>query len=122
MILVAILALLSGISEGCMDLLNFRFHNSVFKNLNQNFWNKDVSYKNKYSNGNKFKQILLSTVFVMFTDGWHLFKALHTIFLFSMVIAVNFYTETTLSFAVTALVAYLFKKLVFELSYNLLQK
>ena len=74
-VFIAVYALCNSV----MDALNFNFSKSIFnsKKLNANFWNPQISWRNKYkdndpSKGDRF--FLSSTLFVGFTDAWHLFK------------------------------------------------
>ena len=69
--------MLAGIAEGIMDTLQFRFYKSVFKSQDQMFWNPDLSWQNKWKQGDpKFgpKFFGASTFLVFTTDAWHLFK------------------------------------------------
>ena len=62
-----------------MDVLNVFFTTSKFKNLNPLFWDFNRSWVNKWKNGDKAqgeKYFGSSTIFVHFTDGWHLFKSI----------------------------------------------
>lgn len=75
------LIVLAGICNAVMDSLQFRYINSVFTKLNDNFWDPRVSWNNKWKythidNLYKKEEKFLgsSTVFVMFTDAWHLVK------------------------------------------------
>ena len=68
---------LAGVAEAVMDILQFKFMESVFKNKNQMFWNPQLSWQNKWKDGcPKFgpKFFGSTTVFVFVTDAWHLFK------------------------------------------------
>lgn len=65
----AILVLVAGGAEGCMDGLQFHYDG------NHSFWQPDISWKNKYkgkdpANGKTFAGKYL----VFTTDGWHLMK------------------------------------------------
>ena len=60
---------ISGASKGTADFLQFHYTG------NSKFWNPDLSWQNKWKNGDpsqgeKFPGS--STIFVTFTDGWHL--------------------------------------------------
>jgi hypothetical protein len=80
------LVLLSGVSEGVMDKIQFHFSKSIFSNFkNHLFWNPALSWRNKWKNGSpiygeRFK--FSSTLFVGVTDAWHMFKTLKNILLF----------------------------------------
>lgn len=76
--LVILLIALAGVSNSFMDTLQFHYGNSIFADENQytqEFWNPDVSWKNKWKNGNREqgeKFLGSSTLFVFTTDAWHL--------------------------------------------------
>ena len=75
----------AGLSEAVMDTLQFHYYKSPFAKYNHQFWNPQLSWKNKYKKGDpslgpKFPGS--TTIFVSLTDGWHLFKLLRNLFLF----------------------------------------
>ena len=75
----------SGLSEAVMDTLQFHYYKSPFAKYNHQFWNPQLSWRNKYKKGDpslgpKFPGS--TTIFVSLTDGWHLFKLLRNLFLF----------------------------------------
>lgn len=80
------LFLLAGMFEAVMDKLQFHYYLSIFKNFkNQLFWNPNISWRNKYKDGNPTegeKFFLSKTLLVGFTDAWHLFKLLRTLSIF----------------------------------------
>lgn len=87
MLFISILCFVfAGVSEAIMDTLQFHYTYSKFYHLNnKRFWNPQISWANKYKNndptmGPKF--IGSTTIFVGFTDGWHLFKLLRNLFIF----------------------------------------
>lgn len=71
----------AGICNACMDVLRFKFSNSIFFNCkNQQWINPQVSFYNKwkYVNGMwKGEKFFGSSTFLVFvTDLWHFSKAL----------------------------------------------
>jgi hypothetical protein len=75
-----------------MDVTNYHYTISIFKNLNPMWWNGEISWKNKYINGDPslgFRKLfpnskgLLGKINypVQLTDAWHFFKMLMIIFL-----------------------------------------
>lgn len=98
-----ILMILAGVCKAVMDTLQFHFHESVFTHkqdgvvglLKDRFWNPEMSWINKYKDGDKSKGEKFfgsSTVFVAFTDGWHLFGMLNH---FLIVAAIVLYSPIT---------------------------
>lgn len=94
MMISILLIILAGICNAIMDKLQFGFHSSIFKKLNQQFWNPTFSWKNKWNT--RFPK-LTSTIFVMFTDAWHLFKYLMVMYITLSIVfyqpIVNWYVD-----------------------------
>lgn len=84
-IVIYILVILASICNAIMDITAHKFHRSVFKKLNPQYWNPEISWKNKYvdgdSNKGRVKWFLNFDKPVQLTDAWHLFKSLMIIFL-----------------------------------------
>ncbi len=76
-----ILVTIAGLSSSAMDKLQFHYYTSIFRFLPSQFWNPEVSWKNKYINKDSTlgRRKILGTlnVPVFLTDGWHLLKAIH---------------------------------------------
>ena len=78
--------ILAGISEGVMDTIQFHYSTSIFFHFKkQLFWDPEISWKNKYKNGDpkqgaKFPFSI--TLLVGLTDAWHFFKLLRNLFIF----------------------------------------
>jgi len=80
-VIIVILVLMAATCNAVMDVLQFRYSRSLFARecFSQSFWNPDLSWRNKWKNGNheEGERFLgSSTVFVLFTDAWHLFQFL----------------------------------------------
>lgn len=78
----------AGVSKGVMDKLQFHYDKSVFSEMeNQQFWNPEISWKNKYQNydeGDTSPAFFGSTTFyVGVTDAWHLFQTIQYFMLFA---------------------------------------
>ena len=88
-----ILVSIAGLFKAVMDTLDFHYSTSVFSRLDPQFWNPEISSWNKYKNGDKDQGSAFpfsTTLFVMFTDGWHLMQSG---FLFSMTAAIVTYSR-----------------------------
>lgn len=111
---VILLVIVAGISEAVGDTLLFHYDTSIFNSpeFKKEFWNIEISWKNKGSN------IIKRTLLVFITDAWHLFKVLHTVFLFLMVITIFTLTTNVYLFALYLAIAYTLKKGVFELFWS----
>jgi hypothetical protein len=91
-----ILLLLASICNSIMDKSQFHYYRSVFKslNLNQSWWDGNISWKNKYIDQDVKKgrrKILNSHINypVQLTDAFHFFKMLMIIFLCCSIITFN---------------------------------
>ena len=73
---VAVLFMLGAFFNSIMDTLQFRYSGSVFAGHGyDDFFNPHISWKNKWKDGNPAQGEAYpgsSTVFVLFTDAWHL--------------------------------------------------
>jgi hypothetical protein len=84
--ITVILVIIAGAAKAVMDTLQFHFYTSVFKPLNEQYWNPSRSWKNKYSD---LQKLTLKRGPQFLTDGWHLFQS---IFLTCIFAAMVFYT------------------------------
>lgn len=69
--------IVAALCKSIMDKIQFHFNESVFNKLK--WFNPAESWKNKWKDGDKSKgEAFLgsSTIFVMFTDAWHLFGSI----------------------------------------------
>jgi hypothetical protein len=113
---------ISGAAEALMDTLQFHYDRSFFTKLkNQNFWRPDLSWKNKWKGedpqlGERF--LGSSTLFVGLTDGWHLFKLVHNLFLFIGLLIVSISLYLPLHIAISFVVA----RVIFGVSFTLVFK
>lgn len=87
LIIICSLLFLSGICEGMVEALRFRYQ-SVKRLLNTSdrFWNPAISWKNKYKNGDPAQgaKFLFSTnALVWLTDGYHLMNFVSNCLLFA---------------------------------------
>jgi hypothetical protein len=94
MVYSLIFLILAAISNSVMDTLQFHFETSVFLNKNPQYWNPNISWKNKYVNGDtklgRRKIFGLIDYPVLLTDGWHLFKSFTISFLILTALTFDF--------------------------------
>ena len=92
MIINIILFILYFVFKSIADKISFHFRSSIFSKLPtkyHNFLNPSESWRNKWKNGDKIdgeKFIGSSTIFVMFTDLWHLINFFQYIIIASLVV------------------------------------
>jgi len=114
-----ILVAISGIAEAIMDKLQFHYERTIFKNLkNQKFWNPEISWMNKWKEGDKNlgeRFLGSSTIFVFLTDAWHFFKFIHNQTLF---LGLLFISGLSLHYILWFVIA----RIVFGLAFSLIFK
>ena len=82
-----ILVCLAAVCNAVMDTISFHHNISIFSRYNPNFWNPEISWKNKYVDWDNYRRLRKRFFFHWFvvpaalTDAWHLFKSLMIIFL-----------------------------------------
>lgn len=111
---------LSGIFNSIMDVLSFRYHTSVFRSLNSDFWNPELSWRNKWKNGDPTHGERFpgsSTVFVSLTDGWHLAKSLMLTSITLTIITVEHYTPM-----INYIADFIIYRTIFGVAFNLFFK
>lgn len=110
-IIATILIIIAAFCNAITDILRNNFTESVFKNLNAQYWNGAISWTNKWVDGDKTKGRTFWKVWgikitkpVIFTDAWHLFK---TIMLICFAVAFGLLTPYFLGFFAFAACWYL---------------
>jgi len=113
-----------------MWTLQFRFSESIFRNLNKNYWNPAFSWMNKWSVSKSLKEYIenpnsgkgerfpgSSTIFVWLTDAFHLFQF---IFLNSLILALSFMADGKIvySFPVQLWEAFIGIRLIYALVFE----
>lgn len=119
-ILIILFIIIAGISNAIMDVLQFRYSNSIFSRFkNQNWWNPDLSWRNKWKNGDPSQGEKFwgsSRWFVRFTDAWHFFQGLmFTSFFISIVIY-----PIIINMIIDFILLYILFTGIFSLFYNIL--
>jgi len=79
LIISAILLFMAGIAKGIQDTLQFHFSESPFAKKNEDFWNPERSWTNKYKDWPEDMRPRFwgaKTFLVFLTDGWHLFSTI----------------------------------------------
>lgn len=74
-LLLCLLLLTSAISNAIVDCIQHHYHRSIFSRFNQQWWNPELSWKNKYNiSSNRLLSMFFTTWGVTFTDAFHCFK------------------------------------------------
>lgn len=78
---------LAGMSDGFAEELKYHYPNvhRAFPQLNDQFWNPEISWTNKYNSSIPFSKSLM----VGATDGYHMTRSVNKIFLFSTSIFID---------------------------------
>lgn len=111
-----ILVGLSGIAEAVMDKLQFHYDISIFsKYTNQQYWNPNLSWTNKYKDDFVTPKFFGSTTFLVFlTDGWHFFKFVRTLLRFVGLIIIGFNSLTVWYVIIFTIIARIITGLLFQ--------
>ena len=109
----------AGLFEAVMDKIQFHYDGSIFRNYkNQLFWDPKLSWRNKYKNGDPLlgeKFFLSKSLFVGFTDAWHMFKLFRTFFIFAGVYFLFIPCATKMQCLLFIIIA----RIIFGLSFTL---
>jgi len=121
-------AFVSGFAEGTMDVISFHYDSfqKVHHNANPQFWNPQLSWKNKWKNGDKVqgeKFLGSSTFLVWTTDAWHGLKAVNRLTTIggSIVITIG-EKKKWWWYAKELAIGYAINRVGFYTSYNLIYK
>lgn len=87
---VVTLLIISGIAKACMDVVSFKYSTSIFPKLTkaESYYNPVFSWARKWKNLDpKQGEVFLgsSTIFVSFTDFWHLMGLIRDFSIFSCI-------------------------------------
>jgi len=111
------LLFISGISKAICDVSAINGSVDKLSKLNMFYWRKSISSNNKYKNRDKTQGEAFwgsTTIFVIFTDAWHLFDFLRDLsLLLALTITPDIYIFTG---------AIPIKQTVFELTFRWLRK
>ncbi|MBI2050382.1 MAG: hypothetical protein HYT31_01075 [Parcubacteria group bacterium] len=95
LIFILLFIFTAGMAKGVSDTLQFHYGRSVFASLpNQEWWNPEVSWKNKYRDydkGDTREAYLFSrSLLVWRTDAWHLAQTIETLgWVFALLLAIS---------------------------------
>jgi hypothetical protein len=81
--------MLAAACNAVMDKVKDHFDKSIFSNMDKQFWNPEISWKNKYINLDPAQGFVKKPFYTSYSDGWHLFKTMMIVFL---CLAISLYT------------------------------
>lgn len=94
-LIIIVIAFISGIGKAVSDTLWFWWGQSIFakhpKLFNPQWWNPRLSHKNKDKPKNYFIRLMTRTWLVTFTDAWHFFQFVSAFPLFVGLALVHYY-------------------------------
>jgi hypothetical protein len=122
-ILSVVFSVIAGISKAICDLSE----EGKIKFYKKTFWIKDLSWQNKWKNGDKKqgeKFFGSSRWFVLFTDAWHLFGVLFRAFYAKVYICIGLLISINIWYTFGVLVAYVIFATTFHIfhTYKILRK
>jgi len=121
-------AFIAGFAEGTMDAISFHYDRfqKVHPNANAKFWDPQLSWTNKWYNGNKNegeKFVGSSSFLVWTTDGWHGLKAVNRLTTIGGTIIITIGEKKKWHYyAKELLISYAVNRAGFYTSYNLIYK
>lgn len=80
--IIGILLTIAAFSKASQDIITHKFSWSVYRNLDEDWWDPTFSWRNKYKykNPSLGERFFGSTTFMVFlTDAWHMFQWLHNL-------------------------------------------
>jgi hypothetical protein len=122
-----ILYCLSGICDAVMDTCSDHYSISIFKKMNPNIWNKNISWVNKYNNDNPSNGLKTITFLgivlnypVQLTDAWHFFKMIkELLIILAIIVAVSINIDFSGLFIFGYFITLsILRNLCFDLFYN----
>ena len=115
-----LLLCLGGVSEAIMDKINFHYDTSIFIDLkNQDFFNPRLSWRNKYKKNQLIPKFPGSTtVFVAWTDCWHLAKMFMHLFTFGGCYILSLSIDGMWELLSIFVIGRIFYGLAFELTFS----
>lgn len=121
-------AYVSGFAEGMQDAISFHYNDfkGVHPSVNDQFWNPEISWKNKWKNGDKSQgeKFFGSSSFLVWTaDAWHGLKAINRVGTIGASIIIPIGTKKKWTYYAKELaIGYLINRAGFYTSYNLIYK
>ena len=121
--IVAILIWAAAFSKASQDIIAHKFNWSVYRNLDEDWWNPTWSWRNKYkynnpSLGEKF--LFSTTILVFLTDAWHMFQWIHNLTLWTALAIIGWYARDLqlIGFIMIVISARVMYGVFFQLAYS----
>ena len=121
MFLGCLLIVISASSSAASDILHHRFHESIFKNLNDLWWDPTFSWRNKYKRRSPYlgpKFFGSTTIFLFLTDASSMFNFIHINALISGLFFITIEMHNDISIAIIFIMALIHYKLMYIIFYS----
>lgn len=122
-----IFMMFAGFSNACMDIIDHKFGVSIFANSNENFFNPNKSWVNKWeidAEGTvlvgKERFFGSSTFLVWLTDFWHLAKVAMLLFITLAIIFYNRCEKNLLYYVLDYVLIHVCFTIIFSICYGTL--
>lgn len=122
-----ILIIVSASALAALDIIYDRFHESIFKNLDDSWWDPTFSWRNKYRRRSQYlgpKFFGSTTIFSFVTDAASMFKFIHlnSLFIGLLLICISSLSLGVEGITYEFVICILFHKCVYLMLYNLVFK
>ncbi len=120
------LTFISGFADGSAESLKWHY-DAVDKkfNLNDNYWNPNISWRNKYAGGlsaNGPKFMGSTTYLVWTTDGYHMLRAARNLSITTAIVIHPWRKKKWYMYVADGVIHYVVYNAGFYLSYNVITK
>jgi hypothetical protein len=115
--ITCVFLILAAIFKAIFDTLQFHYYESIFSKLSQGWWNPEISWKNKWKDGDNTKGEKFfgsSSFLVMFTDAWHFFQHMMLACFMLSIVCYNNIFNVYIDF----LIYYIIFTIIFELFFT----
>ena len=122
-----ILIVVSASSLAALDIIHDRFHESIFKNMNDLWWDPTFSWRNKYKRRSQYlgpKFFGSTTIFSFITDAASMFKFIHinSLFIGLLLICVSTLTLGVEGILYEFVICIIFHRITYIALYNIVFK
>jgi hypothetical protein len=122
-----ILIVVSASSLAALDIINNRFHESIFKDMDDHWWDPTFSWRNKYKRKSEYLGAKFwgsTTIFSFVTDAASMFKFIHinSLFIGLLLICVSTLGLGVAGIIYEFIICMIFHKITYIAFYNIIFK